>query len=137
MPREVRRECLSWEHHRAVAELEEPDQQRWLNVAANEDLTSRRLRASITAGRVVAIEELGASADPGIPNHIQPINRLAAWWGQVTVSDWLQRRTLDQLEALKRDFVPVDAIRCQIDLAIEHLRGRVAPAPRATARRER
>ncbi|HPA20575.1 MAG TPA: hypothetical protein PLU30_22685 [Verrucomicrobiae bacterium] len=67
------------EYHRAVAKLEEPDQQRWLDVAANEDLTSRRLRASITAGRVVAIEELGAPADPGIPNHIAPINRLAAW----------------------------------------------------------
>ncbi len=122
VPREVRRECLSWEHHRAVAKLEESDQQRWLNVAANEDLTSRRLRASITAGRVVAIDELGASADPGIPNHIPPINRLAAWWGQVTSTDWLHRRTLHQLEALKRDFAPVDAMRGQIDLAIEHRR---------------
>lgn len=119
VPREIRRECLSWEHHRAVAKLEEPDQRRWLDVAAKEELTSRRLRASITAGRVVPIEELGAPADLGIPNHIVPINRLAAWWGQVTATDWLQRRTVDQLEAMLRDFAPVEAIVGQIRSAIE------------------
>ncbi len=122
VPRSMRRESLSWEHHRAVAKLEEPEQERWLDVAAKEELTSRRLRASITAGRVVEIEELGAPADPGIPNHIPAINRLSVWWGQITGTDWLQRRTLDQLEALRRDFAPVDAIRGQIDLAIEHRR---------------
>lgn len=125
VPREKRRECLSWEHHRAVAKLEEPEQERWLDVARKEDMTSRRLRASITKGRVVSIEELcSPPADPGIPNHIPPINRLSAWWHQITGTDWLQRRTLDQLEALKRDFAPVDAIRGQIDLAIEHRRQR-------------
>lgn len=122
VPREIRCEALSWEHHRAVAKLEEPDQERWLDVAAKEELTSRRLRASITAGRVVPIEALGAPADPGIPNHIVPINRLAAWWGQVSEGDWLQRRTADQLEAMLRDFAPVEAIIGQIRLAIEHRR---------------
>lgn len=124
VPRPMRRESLSWEHHRAVAKLEEPDQSRWLEQAEKAELTSRRLRASITAGRVVEIQELGAPADPGIPNHIPAINRLSAWWGQITGTDWLQRRTLDQLEALRRDFAPVDAIRRQIDLAIEHRRQR-------------
>ncbi len=122
VPREIRREALSWEHHRAVAKLEEPDQGRWLDVAAKEELTSRRLRASITAGRVVPIEALGAPADPGIPNHIVPINRLAAWWGQVSEGDWLQRRTADQLEAMLRDFAPVEAILGEIRVAIEQRR---------------
>ena len=49
----------------------------------------------------------GAPADPGIPNHIPAINRLSAWWGQTTGTDWLQRRTLNQLETLKRDFTPM------------------------------
>ncbi|MCC6352307.1 MAG: hypothetical protein IT577_00395 [Verrucomicrobiae bacterium] len=122
VPREIRREALSWEHHRAVAKLEEPDQERWLDVAAKDELTSRRLRASITAGRVVPIEALGAPADPGIPNHIVPINRLAAWWGQVTGTDWLQRRTVDQLEAMLRDFGPVEAIVGQIRVVAEQRR---------------
>lgn len=125
VPRSMRRESLSWEHHRAVAKLEEPDQQRWLEQAENAELTSRRLRASITAGRVVAIEELGASADPGIPNHIVPINRLAAWWGQVTATDWLQRRTADQLDAMLRDFAPVEAILREIRQAADQKKGQL------------
>ncbi|HPA19503.1 MAG TPA: hypothetical protein PLU30_17280 [Verrucomicrobiae bacterium] len=119
VPRSMRRESLSWEHHRAVAKLEEPEQGRWLEQAEKAELTSRRLRASISAGRVVEIEELGAPADPGIPNHIPAINRLSAWWGQITATDWLQRRTLDQLEAMLRDFAPVETILGQIRQAAE------------------
>lgn len=71
--------------------------------AESEEMTSRRLRASIIKGRVVSIEELcGALQDHGIPNHIPPINRLAAWWRDITGTNWLRERTLDQLEALKR-----------------------------------
>lgn len=125
VPRSLRRDSLSWDHHRAVAKLkEESEQSRWLDIAVEEYLSSRRLRASIIAGRVVAIEEMGVVADPGIPNHIVPINRLSAWWREATSTDWLRRRTLDQLEAMKRDFAPVAGIMGQIDLAIEHRRQR-------------
>ena len=63
----------------------------------------------------------GLVADPGIPNHIVPINRLSAWWREATSTNWLLSRTLDQLKAMKRDFAPVAGIMGQIDLAIERL----------------
>ncbi len=125
VPRHMRRECLSWEHHRAVAKLkDESEQGRWLKLAAKEEMTSRRLRASIIAGRVVSIEELcSPPEDPGIPNHIVPINRLAAWWRDITATDWLRRRTADQLEAMRRDFAPAVEIIGQIDREIRLRRG--------------
>lgn len=124
VPRHMRREDVSWEHHRAVAKLDEPEQGRWLKIAEKEEMTSRRLRASIIAGRVVSIEELcSPPADPGIRNHIPPINSLAAWWRDVTAAGWLRGRTPDQLEAMRRDFAPVLDIVRQIERAIQRRRG--------------
>jgi len=44
VPRSIRREKLSWSHHRAVAALETPDQKQWLKRAESEQLSHHQLR---------------------------------------------------------------------------------------------
>ena len=44
VPRSIRREKLSWSHHRAVATLEPKQQKQWLKRAEDERLSHHRLR---------------------------------------------------------------------------------------------
>ena len=44
VPRSIRREKLSWSHHRAVAALEPPEQREWLERAETERLSHHQLR---------------------------------------------------------------------------------------------
>ena len=44
VPRSIRREKLSWSHHRAVAALEVPEQKEWLEKAESECLSHHQLR---------------------------------------------------------------------------------------------
>jgi hypothetical protein len=44
VPRSIRRENLSWSHHRAVAALELPEQKEWLERAEAEQMSHHRLR---------------------------------------------------------------------------------------------
>jgi len=110
VPAPSRQEALSWEHHKAVAKLKENDQVRWLRIAAEAAgaISSRRLRKSITAGRLLSVDELRFDpADRGIPNHIPHINRLRAWWADMKKARWLDRATKAQRATLKRDLMPV------------------------------
>ena len=123
VPKAMRINSLSWEHHKAVARLAPPEQQRWLGIAAaqphQERISSRRLRASIIKGRVVSVAEMAVPpSEQGISNHIPPINRLSVWWKTVGGADFLKGRNREQLAALRRDFNPVTAILKQIDDAI-------------------
>ena len=106
----LRNEQLSWEHHKAVAKLDGEQQQRWLQIALNEAdeqfaaVPTRRLRKSITAGRLLTSEEMMIDpADRGRLNHIPFLNRLNAWWVQMKANGWLKRATREQKETLVRD----------------------------------
>ena len=112
VPRSVRHELLSFEHHRAVARLDQSDQRQWIatTLAENEAgrrMSVRRLRRSIEAGRVLAAEELQSDpADHGILNHVPFVNRLVGWWAQMRAAGWLRTATKEQRDALKRDLQP-------------------------------
>ena len=110
VPSSLRNEQLSWEHHKAVAKLNEDGQQRWLRIAQDEGdeeygaVATRRLRKSITAGRLLTAEEMISDpADRGRLNHIPFLNRLSAWWAQMKDNGWLKRATPEQKETLVRD----------------------------------
>jgi hypothetical protein len=110
VPSATRLEALSWEHHKAVAKLKGSDQLRWLRIVAEAGgaVSSRRLRKSITAGRLLSLAELKLDpADRGIPNHIPHINHLRAWWEDMKKARWLERATKAQRATLKRDLMPV------------------------------
>ena len=57
VPRSIRREKLSWSHHRAVAALEVPEQKEWLERAEHQHLSHHQLRDALR------VEE---EPDPGI-----------------------------------------------------------------------
>lgn len=128
VPLLLRNNLLSWEHHKAVAKLKAAELTRWLDTAEEGDkhggISARRLRASITAGRILSPDELSIPpSEQGVSNHIPSINRLAAWWQQAGGQSWLLTRSPEQIEALLRDFEPVAQI-----LAI--LRDRLSRLPK-------
>lgn len=109
VPPSLRSEGLSWEHHKSVAKLEPHDQSKWLQLAQNGQggegvISTRRLRKSITAGRLLTSQEMQIDpADRGQPNHIPLLNRLWSWWQDMKESGWQKRATREQKDALKRD----------------------------------
>jgi hypothetical protein len=110
VPPSLRNENLSWEHHKAVAKLEPHDQSKWLQLAQNDPgegeraVSTRRLRKSITAGRLLSPQEMQIDpADRGQPNHIPHLNRLWVWWLDLRESGWRKEATREQKDALKRD----------------------------------
>ena len=122
VPLSLRNNILSWEHHKVVAKLNEERQAQWLATAASGDsgkrISVRRLRASITSGRIVTNEELTVPpAEQGVINHIPSINRLCGWWAQVGGPDWIKSRSREQVSALLRDFEPVLSIINQLQTA--------------------
>ena len=116
VPSLLRNKDLSWEHHKIVAKLPEREQSRWLNVAAEAQQTeapisTRRLRRSISAGRLLEPEEIELpESDKGQENHIPFVNRLVGWWSRMKEKGWLSQSTDEQRKALKRDLQPIIAI---------------------------
>lgn len=114
VPRALRNQHLSWEHHKAIAKLDGDEQQNWIQLALTEQderggpMSTRRLRKSINAGRLLTPEDLIPDpADRGIDNHIPWVNRLSAWWARMKERGWLATATEHQRLALKRDLHPV------------------------------
>jgi hypothetical protein len=107
---------LSWEHHRIVAKLPPVEQGRWLGIVADNQetgspISTRRLRRSISAGRLLAEDEVGVPEnDRGIENHIPFVNRLLSWWARMRDSGWRDGATPEQRAAVKRDLEPVVSI---------------------------
>jgi len=113
VPRLMRIQQFSWEHHKAVAELDAEGQEHWLKLAVGDSdgtgvVSTRRLRKSIIVGRLLTPEELHPDPlDRGIENHIPYVNRLVAWWSRMRDKRWLDNATREQRAALKRDLQPV------------------------------
>lgn len=116
VPSLLRNKDLSWEHHKIVAKLPPLDQQRWLRIAAEAQssgapISTRALRRSVNAGRMLAAEELTVpDSDKGIENHIPFVNRLVGWWARMREAGWLDDATPEQRAALKRDLEPIITI---------------------------
>lgn len=120
VPRSLRNELLSWEHHKAVARLDSDAQRHWIATAVAENaaghrMSSRRLRRSIEAGRVLTVEELRPEpADKGTCNHIPFVNRLVGWWARMRDSGWIKTASAEKRAALKRDLHPIVEIYEQL-----------------------
>jgi len=120
IPFSLRTERLSWEHHRLMAKLPEDLQQTWIQRCLNEEnagrrMSTRRLRKSLSLGRIATAEDLEPDpADKGIENHIPFVNRLVVWWKRMQEDRFLDKATEGQREALKRDLEPVVSIYDQL-----------------------
>ena len=120
VPCSLRSQRLSWEHHRMIAKLPPTEQHAWIRTcldqeAAGQPISSRRLRKSISLGRIATAEDMEPDpADRGIMNHIPFVNRLVGWWRRILDSRFLENATREQREALKRDLKPVVRIYEQL-----------------------
>ena len=120
VPRLLRNEALSWEHHKTVAKLDEHGQQQWLGIVdahrrKGAAISTRRLRKSILAGRLLSASELVVDpSDRAIENHIPFVNRLVAWWSRMRAKHWLDKANQQQRAALKRDLTPIVEIWQQL-----------------------
>lgn len=116
VPPSLRNKDLSWEHHKIVAKLPPGDQQLWLRLAADQlaegkPVSTRRLRRSISSGRLLDTDEVSLPEnDKGIENHIPFVNRLVAWWSRMREKGWDEAATPEQKAALKRDLEPILSI---------------------------
>jgi hypothetical protein len=100
-----RQDKLGFEHHAIVAKLKPDEQEHWLEMTKDHNLSVRRLRKSINFGRLATEEEVqGDPADRGHVTYLALLNRLRRWWSRETekspVDDWDD----DRREGLKKDF---------------------------------
>ena len=100
-----RQENLGFEHHAVVAKLKPDEQEHWLEMTKEHNLSVRRLRKSINFGRLATEDEVqGDPADRGRVTYLALLNRIRRWWnretGKAPVEEWDE----DRREGLKKDF---------------------------------
>lgn len=116
VPLDKRIESLTFEHHRWVAPLPPAERDHWLGLAEALGMSARRLQRSITAGRVLDVDELRSGAQANKIETVHPfINRTVSLFGKMKRSGWLRRQTADQLRNLRADIEPVCALRDELD----------------------
>lgn len=64
-----RRDGLSWSHHAELAALDEPEQDRWLTLAATHRMSVHSLRLELRAWRKASAPHLGDTPDTCAPSH--------------------------------------------------------------------
>jgi hypothetical protein len=126
---DVRTSELSWEHHRKIAPLKDPhDQKKWIKAAESaakkgKPVSTRRLAKSIIVGKLVEEEDLQTPpAERGKDNANTHVNHLVIWWGNMKRAGWLKNAQPYQLRDLLLDLHPV------LEIAQE-LRTRLAELP--------
>ncbi|MEI6656617.1 MAG: hypothetical protein WCP45_17780 [Verrucomicrobiota bacterium] len=101
-----RNKNLDFTHHKVVAKVKDPDEQRkWLDTAEKQNLSVARLRKSMNFGRLATEEEMEQDpADRGVVTHLALINRLIRWWKQTTENDPVSKWDPEQRANVKEDF---------------------------------
>jgi hypothetical protein len=103
--------ALSWDHHRIMAKLAPEEQSRWIELATGEKISTRRLRASVNAGRVVSTDEIRQMAGKDShDNYVPHLNRLVAWMRKI-----IDHGTPEQRDALRRDIGAVVELAGELD----------------------
>ena len=108
VPINSRRRELFFEHHKLVAKLPEPDQERWLGLAVKHKMGKRRLARSIEAGRVLKPEELEPDPNDKPIETFNPwVNRICILYGKFKESGYMKTAHKEKREAMRRDLRPV------------------------------
>lgn len=102
---------LTFAHHRLIARIPEEDKRRdWIRKSQDKKLSTRRLRLSINADRIVPEHEMTRSTGRGIQTHLLWIGRLNRWWAKKRVSAKYEDMPREEIESVLRDFEPVIAM---------------------------
>jgi len=115
IPLEQRSKDLSFEHHRLIARVKNEDQRReWIAKTEETGLSTRRLRKSINANRIVREREMEAPSAVAQKTHLYWISGIVHWWAEVRDDHRHADLTREQIETVLVDFAPVEAIITQL-----------------------
>jgi len=104
---ERRVESLSFEHHRRVVHLPPAEQDQWLVLAVENNLSTRRLKESIGVGRLLSVEEMVKPKQIALFNLIHPhISRISSCFRKRPLESMSQHELMD----LRDDLEPVRMI---------------------------
>lgn len=134
VPRYLRKERLSFEHHRKIAPLKtEEEKEKWLRIAEKErekngkTMSSRRLAKSILLGRVAKVEEMSVPEnDRGIDNMCPHVTRIVVLWGKFKRSGFLENADAQAIEDMLSDLQPVLEIAQELREALAESGGMVS-----------
>lgn len=111
----LRRDNLTFEHHKLIARLAPNEQERWLDLTEQNGMSVRRLRKSLFFGRPATDAEMEAEKnDSGIENVHPYVNRICGFWGKLTRAGWVRNAGAEKLRAFKRDLQPIVDIYNQL-----------------------
>jgi len=117
---------LSFEHHRKVAQLKEPeDQVKWLSAAASplpngKPVSARRLQKSILAGKILTDDDVAEAHDPGRNNFSHWLNGLRGWMIEFERDDWFAKADGLMLGVLLEDIERMESILTKAKSLIEN-----------------
>jgi hypothetical protein len=103
----LRRDNLTYDHHKLVARLHPEEQKHWLDTAEEKGMSSRRLHKSLLLGRPATDEDMEMGTDKGIENVHPYVNSICGFWGKLKEFGWVKRAGTEKLRAFKRDLQPV------------------------------
>lgn len=108
IPLRQRSPDLSFEHHRLIARVkDEHTRQEWIRRTEDKGLTTRRLRKSINAERLVRSHEVERPQSGGRKSHLFWIKQLILWWSEAKDDPASEQMTREQLECVLDDFAPI------------------------------
>ena len=120
VPHHLRRTgTLSFTHHREVASLPAPEQEKWLGIAEAQGVSSDRLRKSIQLGRVATASDMGrgGSAQKAVPTmnpadmgyeSVHPhVNRLVVYLSKKEREGEYEDMSAEELYRFHLDLLPV------------------------------
>jgi hypothetical protein len=128
----LRKENLSFDHHRRVAPLKtDEEKQKWLQIAekvrdkqGGKTMSSRRLAKSILLGRVATIEEMSLPDDDRGCDNVHPhVNRIVAFWGKMKRSGFVDNADMEDIQIMLDDLGPVLDIAHELQQALVQHRG--------------
>ena len=103
--------------------IKDDDKRReWIRKTVNGNVSTRRLRVSLNADRLVPERELTKPKPKGKTTHLVWINRLIQWWAQASTSPEFEEMTKEEFETVLTDFAPVLGI-------VDELRRKAESAP--------
>ena len=105
IPPEDRRPELTFSHHRLIARVKDDSKRKeWLKKTETGRMSTRRLRASLNADRIVPERELNQPVQRARITHLYWIQRLTSWWAEAKATADYEEMTREQLETVIEDF---------------------------------
>lgn len=108
IPLDKRSAQLSFEHHRIIARVKDEDKREdWIEKTEKSGLSTRRLRKSLNADRIVREREMQPGPATVRKTHLYWIEGIVQWWAEVRDDRTHDEMTREQLETVLMDFGPV------------------------------